>query len=97
MSLFAITAKRFAVSSGCFHSRNSPFAVSQLADVTAALALRETKIWFVGGFMIIPCEMQHELQKEKQKRAGIEIEVVLMDLAPHMAGTCAEINLLLFA
>lgn len=64
--------------------------LSQLAGVTAALALRETKIWLVGG-------IQHELQKEKQRRVGIEIEVVLMVLTSHMAGTYAEIDLLLFA
>lgn len=48
ISLFAVTAERFAVSRGCFHPGNSPFAVSQLAGVTAALALRQTKIWLVG-------------------------------------------------
>lgn len=67
ISFFAITAKRFAVSSGCFHPGNSPFAMSQLAGVTAALALRETKIWLAGGSMIMPCEIQHELQKETKK------------------------------
>lgn len=35
ISLFAVTAERFAVSRGCFHPGNSPFAVSQLAGVTA--------------------------------------------------------------
>lgn len=48
-------------------------------------------------FHLTPCEMQHELQKEKQRRAGIEIEMVLMVLTPHMARTYAEMNLLLFA
>lgn len=47
--------------------------------------------------MITPYEMQHELQKEKQRRVGIEIEVVLMVLTPHMAGPYAEMDLLLFA
>lgn len=45
----------------------------------------------------MPCEIQDELQKEKQRRVGIEIEVVLMVLTPHMARTHAEMNLLLFA
>lgn len=71
--------------------------MSQLAGVTAALALRKTKIWLVSGFLIMPCEIQDELQKEKQRRVGIEIEVVLMVLTPHMARTHAEMNLLLFA
>lgn len=94
MSLLAITAKRFAVSRGCFHTGDSPFAVSHLAGGTAA----ERDQNLVGQwFHLTPCEMQHELQKEKQRRAGIEIEMVLMVLTPHMARTYAEMNLLLFA
>lgn len=34
--------------------------------------------------------------RKRQRRVCIEIEVVLMGLTPHMAGTYAEMNLLLF-
>lgn len=72
MSLLAITAKRFAVSRGCFHTGDSPFAVSHLAGGTAALALRETKIWLVSGFISHPvrCSMSYR----KRNKEGLVLK-----------------------